>query len=188
MQLTDKQAIKVSKTLSLGLRHHPEALGVSLDAQGWTETRAVLAGLSERGYPISQGQLREIVETNDKQRFALSPDGRRIRANQGHSIDVDLALEPAKPPAVLWHGSDQRNVGLILRDGLLKMKRQHVHLSADQDTAYRVGARRRGEVALFKVDAAAMWTDGVVFYRSANGVWLIDYVPVAYLSYEFTAT
>jgi putative RNA 2'-phosphotransferase len=121
-----------------------------------------------------------VVATSDKQRFAFDESRARLRANQGHSVDVDLQLEPVTPPAVLYHGTGRQNVASILAGGLQKMNRHHVHLSPDTETAIRVG-RRHGEPVVFVVDAAAMHGDGSTFYCSANGVWLVDHVPAQHV-------
>jgi putative RNA 2'-phosphotransferase len=172
--------VRVSKYLSKHLRHEPERLGLTLGAGGWVSVEELLAACARDGFPVSRAELDEVVATSDKQRFALDPAGDRVRANQGHSVDVDLQLEPAEPPAVLYHGTGHPNVAAIERTGLLKMGRHHVHLSGDVETARRVGARH-GRAVVFAVDAAALRRDGFAFYRSANGVWLVDAVPPAYL-------
>lgn len=124
-----RRAVRISKLLSLGLRHDPGALGVTLDPAGWTEVDAVLRGLAARDEPITEEELEEIVATSDKQRFTLSPDGGRIRANQSHSVEVDLGLPPREPPEVLYHGTVDRFLDAIRREGLLRRARTHVHLS-----------------------------------------------------------
>jgi len=177
----DARLVRISKLLSLGLRHDPGALGVALDARGWAEVDAVLAGLTRTGLATSRDELEEIVATSDKQRFALSADGARIRANQGHSLPVDLGLAPAVPPEVLLHGTVQRFARAIARDGLVKGARTHVHLSEDEATARVVAARRAGPKALFVVRARAMHDRGHVLLRSDNGVWLTEHVPPAFL-------
>lgn len=177
----DARLVRISKLLSLALRHDPTALGVTLDARGWTDVDGVLAGLTATGLATSRDELEEIVATSDKQRFALSADGARIRANQGHSLPVDLGLEPSVPPEVLLHGTVQRFARAIARDGLVKGARTHVHLSEDEATARVVAARRAGPKALFAVRARAMHDAGHVFLRSDNGVWLTDHVPAAFL-------
>lgn len=180
--MTDKERVKVSKLLSLGLRHQPDAIGIKLDKNGWADVSAVIAGMRTKGYTVSQADIRDVVETSDKKRFALSDDGRKIRANQGHSVkEVDLELQPAAPPAVLYHGTPRRNVGGIFAEGLKKGSRQHVHLSVDTATAQKVGDRRRDETVIFRVDATQAHADGLVFFVSANGVWLTDAVPAKYL-------
>lgn len=175
-----KRATRVSKYLSLVLRHDPSAGGVVLDEQGWTRVGELLAGASARGLEVSPEELVEVVRASDKQRFALSPDGLRIRANQGHSVAVDLGLAPQAPPAALFHGTVERFVPSILAEGLRKQARQHVHLSADVETARRVGTRR-GEPVVLRVDAARMQAEGLVFFRSQNGVWLTEAVPPRFI-------
>ncbi|HEY1547557.1 MAG TPA: RNA 2'-phosphotransferase, partial [Kofleriaceae bacterium] len=170
-----------SKLISLILRHEPEKFGVVLDRAGWTSVDALLAALATHGHPITRRDLDKIVVTSDKQRFALSPDGTRIRANQGHSIDVELELAPAEPPAVLYHGTVDRFVASIQAQGLLKGERHHVHMSAGVETATAVGGRRGRPVVLI-VDAAKMLADGHAFLCSQNGVWLVDHVPAQYLA------
>ena len=160
------------------LRHRPELIGIRLDPGGWVEVDELLTALAAFGRPMTRAQLERVVATSDKQRFAL--EGSRIRASQGHSVPVDLGLEPVDPPPVLFHGTPERNVDAILREGLRRGSRHHVHLSPDVPTALRVGARR-GRPRVLEVDAAAMAGDGHVFLRSANGVWLVDAVPPAYL-------
>ena len=171
---------RISRFLSLILRHDPGQIGLSLDAQGWIDVATLLDALGQHGMPIDRATLERIVATNPKQRFALSADGQRIRANQGHSIAVDLALPPIPPPALLYHGTAARFVASIRREGLRKRGRQHVHLSADEATAITVGQRHGAPVVLV-VRAAAMAADGFLFFRSANGVWLTDHVPPQYL-------
>lgn len=178
--MNDKRRIHVSKFLSRHLRHSPEELGLTLEPGGWVTIDAVLAGAADAGVRITRDELDEVVRTSDKQRFAIDDTGTRIRANQGHSVEVDLQLEPTEPPAELFHGTADRNASAILRDGLRKMARHHVHLSPDTDTAVKVGTRHGKPVVLI-VDAAAMRAAGHLFYRSANGVWLVDEVPARFL-------
>jgi len=172
-------ATQISKLISLVLRHHPEKLGLTLDGHGWADTKALIKAINTI-QPFDMEQLEIIVQTDNKQRYTFSPDKTRIRANQGHSIPVDLELMPRTPPAILWHGTGERFVSAIMREGLKPMSRQYVHLSADSDTAMKVG-RRHGRPVLFNVDAARMAGDGLLFYRSVNGVWLTDSVPPQYL-------
>jgi putative RNA 2'-phosphotransferase len=167
--------VNISKTLSYWLRHRPDAAGLALDAQGWAATDGVLAALAAQ-HGADFERLVAVVEGNDKQRFEFSADLERIRARQGHSVEVKLALEPAAPPAVLFHGTVERFLDAILARGLKKMRRHHVHLSGDVETARKVGARR-GEPVILAVDAAAMAAEGAVFYVTGNGVWLTDAVP-----------
>ena len=168
-----------SKLLSLVLRHRPELVGLTLDEGGWVDVDDLLAGLAAYGRPMTRRQLEELVASSDKQRFALQ--GSRIRASQGHSVPVDLGLALAEPPAVLFHGTPDRFVEPILREGLRRGSRHHVHLSPDVETATRVGARR-GRPRVLSVDAAAMALQGHVFLRSDNGVWLVDAVPPEFLT------
>lgn len=168
-----------SKFLSRVLRHRPALIGLSLDEGGWADVDDLLAGLAAYGRPMTRQQLEELVGSSDKQRFALA--GRRIRASQGHSVPVDLGLAPVPPPPVLFHGTPERFVEPILREGLRKGTRHHVHLSPDVGTATRVGARR-GRPRVLQVDAAAMAQRGQVFLRSDNGVWLVDAVPPEFLT------
>lgn len=169
-----------SKLLSLVLRHDPGKLGLTLDAHGYVGVDELLTALQQRGVPLSRDELDTLVAQNDKQRFAFSQDRARIRASQGHSLDVDLGYTPAEPPAVLYHGTAQRNLPSILAQGLLKRSRRHVHLSEDRDVARAVGARH-GVAVLLGVDAAQMHFDEYPFYQSANGVWLVGHVPTQYL-------
>jgi putative RNA 2'-phosphotransferase len=178
---SSRRLVRVSKYLSLILRHRPHDLGLTLDQGGWVPVDALLQASAAKGFAISQTELAQVVAESDKQRFAFSQDGTRIRANQGHSVPVDLELEPVEPPPVLYHGTGEKSVQTILAQGLRKMNRHHVHLSGDTDTARKVGARH-GRPVIFEVDAAGMTRAGHTFYRSANGVWLVDAVPAAYLS------
>jgi putative RNA 2'-phosphotransferase len=167
--------------LSKYLRHRPEELGLKLAPGGWVPVDELLAAATRRGFPISRTELDEIVARNDKKRFAFDASGTRIRAQQGHSVPVDLNLEPVMPPPVLYHGTSERNLPKILREGLKKMRRHHVHLSPDEATAVKVGARH-GRPAVLSVDATAMRRDSWTFYRSGNGVWLVEHVPPRYLA------
>ena len=175
------RAVHLSKFLSLVLRHQPEAAGVTLDAQGWVEIDVLLDGAARAGVSMTRAELEEVVASSDKRRFALSADGRRIRANQGHSRPVDLGLAPSVPPDVLFHGTVEEAVPSILATGLEKRARQHVHLSADVATARKVGARR-GRPIVLRVDASAMVAAGHTFSVSDNGVWLIEAVPARFVS------
>jgi putative RNA 2'-phosphotransferase len=173
--------VRVSKYLSLHLRHHPERLGLTLAAGGWVPVDQLLDACARDGFPITREELQHVVATNDKQRFALDETGTLIRASQGHSTQVDLELEPVEPPALLYHGTTADTVAAIQSGGLKKMARHHVHLSADVATARKVGSRH-GRPVVFVVDAPALSRDGHLFYCSANGVWLVDSVPPQYLS------
>jgi putative RNA 2'-phosphotransferase len=172
--------VRVSKFLSRHLRHAPQDLGLELQPGGWVNVDDLLAGCARAGMRLSWAELEEVVEENDKQRFSFDESGERIRANQGHSVVVDLQLEPVPPPAVLYHGTSTDKMALLLRTGLSKMKRHHVHLSETVETARKVGARH-GKPVVLVVDAAGMSAAGLLFYRSANGVWLADAVPPDYL-------
>lgn len=179
--MIDNELIRISKTLSYHLRHRPDELGLTLELGGWVAVAELLAALARKGKAISRAELDEVVARNNKQRFAFDETGTRIRASQGHSVAVELELEPVTPPAVLYHGTSERAMAAIEREGLKKLRRHHVHLSADVATARNVGARR-GPPVIFVVDAKAMQATGFVFYRSANGVWLVDEVPPTFLA------
>lgn len=179
----DRSLIRASKWMSLVLRHDPATFGVVLDDAGWTPVDDLLAAAARARVPLNAALLRRVVEENDKRRFALSDDGARIRASQGHSVAVDLGLEPVEPPAVLFHGTATRFLDSIRRDGLVPGSRRHVHLSADAETATAVGARH-GRPAILRVSAARMHADGHRFFLSANGVWLAGAIPAAYLVFE----
>lgn len=172
--------VRISKTLSYWLRHKPSDGGLVLDANGWTAVDDVLAALAREGLPSDIDTMLAVVDGNDKQRFELTPDLSRIRARQGHSIAVELALAPTAPPALLYHGTVERFLDAIMREGLRKMARHHVHLSPNPETATRVGARR-GKPVILIVDAAAMTRDGHIFFVTENTVWLTETVPAQYL-------
>jgi putative RNA 2'-phosphotransferase len=176
----DRQT-RVSKYLSLHLRHRPDALGLMLEPGGWVPIDTLLQAAAVRGFQVTRNELDAVVAGNDKQRFSISEDGVRIRANQGHSVEVDLELAPATPPATLYHGTGHQSVAAIQAEGLRRMQRHHVHLSADMETARRVGARH-GRPVIFAVDAAGLAAAGHIFYVSANGVWLVESVPASYLT------
>ncbi|GAA5014075.1 RNA 2'-phosphotransferase [Kitasatospora paranensis] len=178
--MDEKQTVKVSKRLSRILRHDPASVGITLDAAGWVAVDTLLAALARHGTRVGRADLDHVVATNNKRRFAFSEDGRSIRASQGHSVEVDLGLPPSDPPAVLYHGTTGRVLEAVFREGLRPMSRQDVHLSADTETAVRVGSRH-GRAVVLVVDAAAMAADGHEFRVSANGVWLTDAVPPRYL-------
>lgn len=171
----------ISKFLSYILRHKPEELGIALDPHGWTDVAILLTNMNSKGMAIDMALLEQVVANNAKKRFAFNEDKTLIRANQGHSVSVELAYEPQQPPAVLYHGTGSRNTEAILAGGLLKMQRHHVHLSNDAGTAKMVG-QRHGKPVIFKINAGAMHQAGFVFYQSENGVWLTDHVPATYLT------
>lgn len=174
---------KLSKFLSLILRHKPEKLGVTLDDRGWASVPEILQKMNERGMAVDLARIVHVVNTNDKQRFRLSEDRQRIRANQGHSIPIKLDLSPQAPPEWLFHGTATKNLASIREKGLLKGRRQHVHLSWDEETAVRVG-QRHGKPVVLKIQAGRMQQDGFVFYLSDNKVWLTDRVPASYIEGE----
>jgi putative RNA 2'-phosphotransferase len=178
--MNDKQRTRLSKFLSKHLRHEPAGLGLSLEPGGWVPIEALLDGCRRAGVAIGRAELDEIVASSDKKRFAFDESRTKVRANQGHTTDVDLQLAPAEPPSLLYHGTGERSLPAILIEGLRKMARHHVHLSADIETATRVGARH-GRPVVLVVDAAGMARTGRVFYVSANGVWLTDEVPRTFL-------
>jgi putative RNA 2'-phosphotransferase len=177
-----KRAIRLSKFLSLVLRHKPEAIGIALDSGGWVNVAELLAALDRHGHLLSLDELRDIVATSDKRRFAFSEDGQKIRASEGHSVQVDLGYLPSVPPERLYHGTVERFLDPIRRDGLLKGRRHHVHLSIDQPKAARLG-ERRGRPVILTIRAGDMHRDGLLFYLSANGVWLTKHVPVRYIEF-----
>jgi putative RNA 2'-phosphotransferase len=176
----DRSLVHYSKFLSLVLRHDPARAGLRLDDAGWADVEDLLASANRVGVPLTRELLQQVVEQNDKRRFAFSPDGQKIRASQGHSVPVDLQLEPVSPPDLLYHGTARHVLASIRRDGLLARKRNHVHLSSDRETAVAVG-KRHGQPVVLTVRARAMERDGHPFYRSANGAWLTAAVPAPYI-------
>jgi putative RNA 2'-phosphotransferase len=170
----------LSKFLSYHLRHDPQGLGLELGPGGWVPVANLLAGAARIGRVIDRQTLEDVVATCTKKRYAFDPTGTLIRANQGHSVPVDLQLEPRIPPPILFHGTAERFVDSILRERILKQARHHVHLSPDIPTARVVGARH-GKPVILEVAVGQMHSDGQVFYCSANGVWLVDSVPARYL-------
>lgn len=176
-----RDPVSASKFLSLVLRHKPELIDLHLDEAGWADIDDLIRQARDH-HALDRAIIERVVANNAKQRFAISDDGRRIRANQGHSIDVDLGLAPRTPPDLLYHGTATRFVAAIRREGLNKRGRQHVHLSADAVTATNVGARH-GKPVVLTIHAGVMATAGHVFLRSANGVWLADAVPPAFIDF-----
>lgn len=177
------ELVNKSRQLARVLRHKPALWGVKLDREGWCQVEDLLAGAVSHGQDFSAEELLEIVETNDKGRFTLSPDGLRIRAAQGHSVPVDLKLRTAVPPPVLYHGTVRKLLPAIRREGLRPMKRHAVHLSETKEAATAVGGRRGVAVVLI-VDSYAMNRDGLRFQQAENGVWLVDAVPIRYLNFR----
>jgi len=181
--MNEKERTRVSRFLSLVLRHKPQEIGLHLDAQGWADIAELIEKATTAGRIFTSHDLEEIVASNDKQRFAYNEDRTKIRANQGHSIEVELLLEPATPPDRLYHGTVEKFLKYIQSQGLRKMNRHHVHMSADSATAAKVG-ERRGEAIILIINSGDMSRDGFIFYRSANGVWLTDHVPVKYIIFK----
>ncbi|MGB3533811.1 MAG: RNA 2'-phosphotransferase [Microcoleaceae cyanobacterium] len=179
--MNSTRLVKISKYLSHHLRHQPQRLGLQLEPGGWVSVEKLLAACRERDFPLCRTELEAVVIQNNKQRFSFNDNQTLIRANQGHSITVDLQLEPRIPPSLLYHGTGASLVESIQQQGLLKMSRHHVHLSKDIATAYQVGTRK-GKPIIFKVNAMAMDQADYTFYCSDNGVWLTDFVPPKYLS------
>lgn len=171
-----------SKFLSRVLRHEPELIGMTLGRGGWVPVADLLRGLRRAGHRITEADLRRIVDENDKQRFTVSDDGRRIRAAQGHSIAVDLELPAMEPPTELYHGTARGNLDAIFDGGIRPGRRRHVHLSVDDATATSVGARH-GRPVVLRIDAAAMHAAGFEFWKADNGVWLTAVVPPIYLGF-----
>lgn len=180
--MLDKQEQRTSRFLSLVLRHKPEAAGIKLDREGWVDIDTLLKGCSENGNPIDRAQLERIVEFNDKKRFAIVGD--RIRAEQGHSVKgVAIRYVKGEPPITLYHGTSERFLDSIRKQGLIKGTRHHVHLSDNFTTAYSVGERHCRPVVL-RVKARQMWNDRYDLFLAPNRVWLTDYVPVEYLVFN----
>jgi putative RNA 2'-phosphotransferase len=175
--------VKLSKFLSLVLRHKPEEIGIALDESGWVSVQDLLDACAKHGVDLDSHKLQSVVQTNDKKRFAFSADGKKIRASQGHSLEVDLAYEPATPPDVLYHGTATRFLDSIRTQGLLKQARHHVHLTDSVGTASNVGARY-GRAIVLKIRAHDMHQAGYSFFISANNVWLTEHVPVEYIEFS----
>ena len=175
-----KSLTEISKFISLILRHKPEAIGITLDNHGWADVNELIEGVAKQNKGFNMTMLEEIVRTDNKQRYSFNDDKTKIRANQGHSVKVDVELEEKEPPSILYHGTATRFLGSITKQGLLHMSRLYVHLSKDMETATKVGTRHGSPVVL-EVDAEKMYKDGYRFYLSDNGVWLTKEVPTIYL-------
>ena len=170
-----------SKFISLILRHKPEAIGITLDEHGWADVRELIDGINQsKGHTLDMEIFEEIVRTDEKQRYSFNEDHTLIRANQGHSISVDVELEEKTPPDILWHGTGEKYVASIDAQGLLPKSRLYVHLSSDRETAKKVGSRH-GRPVIYEIDCRQMAADGYRFFKSTNHVWLTKEVPVRYL-------
>jgi putative RNA 2'-phosphotransferase len=176
----EKTNKRISKFLSLVLRHKPEAIDIQLDESGWADVGLLLQKFNQYGVTLDLDTLNHVVETNNKKRFAFNESRDKIRASQGHSIQIALGYEPQVPPEMLYHGTGSQSVDSILSTGIESRRRQHVHLSKDIETAINVGSRH-GKPVVLEVLAGQMHQDGFEFFLSENGVWLIDSVPVRYL-------
>ncbi len=181
--MDNKNKTHISKFLSLILRHKPETIGLNLDENGWADVTELMTKAAKIGVKFTEEELDEVVATNEKKRFAFSEDKTKIRASQGHSVEVNLELKPIRPPEILYHGTVEKFIESITAEGLKKMSRQHVHLSADIETAKKVGGRR-GSPVILNVNAGLMHLEGVLFYQSDNGVWLTDHVETKYIKFE----
>jgi putative RNA 2'-phosphotransferase len=181
-QTVTHDAIRVSKFLSLVLRHEPERIGLVLDPQGWADIAELIVKARAHGMALTREAIAQVVATSDKQRFALDEAGQRIRANQGHSVDIDLGLEPSEPPAILFHGTAAATVAAIRAEGLKPGARKHVHLSPEAVTATKVG-QRHGKPVVLRVLAGQLWSKGRAFFLAANGVWLTDAVPPEFIEF-----
>ena len=176
----EKNLKNISKFMSLVLRHKPEVIGLELDENGWADLQELITKLNIKGADVDEATIHLVVETNEKKRFAFNDDKTRIRANQGHSVKVDLQLSPATPPAILYHGTAEHVLASIMKDGLLKQERHHVHLTASRGTAVSVGGRH-GKPVVLEIDAAKMVEAGFEFYLSENDVWLVEIVLPEYI-------
>ena len=178
--------VKISRFLSLILRHHPERINIKLDNNGWASVEELLQNMQSSRYKITFEELKDVVDTNDKKRFIFNEDFSKIRASQGHSIKIDLQLKALDLPDTLYHGTATKFLDGIFKQGLKKMNRQHVHLSKDIETATKVGSRH-GKPVILEINAKGMTADGYTFYLSDNGVWLTDDIPAEYIkTTEFT--
>lgn len=180
--ITEKEAKHLSKLLSYLLRHNPGLLGIELDENGWTDVNTLIEKIKQKEPSFNDDMLSYIVDTNNKKRFSFNDDGSRIRASQGHSVNVDLGYTEAQPPEILYHGTAEKNLTLIRDNGLQKISRHHVHLSADRETALRVG-QRHGKPVVLAIKSGLMFSRGFVFYLSDNGVWLTDAVPREFIEH-----
>ncbi len=174
---------KISKSLSFWLRHNPEDIGINIMKDGWTDIDELIEKAADKGVEFTFDELKEVVKNNDKKRFLISEDEMMIRANQGHSIEVEMNFKEVIPPSILYHGTPVGVVDLIMKEGLKKMSRHHCHLSPNKETAAIVGSRR-GKFEILEIEAMKMRADGYKIYISENGVYLVDEVPVKYIKRE----
>ncbi|AYN00830.1 RNA 2'-phosphotransferase [Chryseobacterium sp. 3008163] len=182
--MNEQHKKKLSKFLSYVLRHHPELINLNLDENGWADVDELITKSKRDSYEgFTFEELDEIVQTNEKKRFAFNEDKTRIRASQGHSVEINLALIPQQPPEFLYHGTAQSNIVSILEKGIEKRSRQHVHLSQDKETATRVGMRH-GKPVILTIRTQKMFEEGIEFYLSENEVWLTDFVKSKYITHE----
>ena len=177
---TDRNIIRISKFLSLVLRHKPETIGLTLDEHGWARVDELLTRVNQEDVPMDEALLRQVVEDSEKKRFSFSEDGQKIRANYGHSLPIDLGLEPVEPPEFLFHGTAVRFLVSIKMKGIVPQERIHVHLSPNEDSALEVG-QRHGKPVILDIQSRRMHEDGFKFYLSASGIWLTEKVPPEYI-------
>lgn len=177
-----KKNKNISKFLSYVLRHNPDKLGITLDENGWTSVAVLLEKINVEPYSLSMSALEDVVATNNKKRFAFNEDKTMIRASQGHSVNIDLGIQPKEPPSYLYHGTVEKFITSIQDKGLIKGTRQHVHLSADKETAINVGSRR-GKPIILTVRSGEMHAQNHAFYQSENGVWLTEEVPTEFIEF-----
>ena len=178
--MNEKEKITISKFMSRILRHQPDSIGITLDENGWADVNALIQGMKKSNRKVTLEDLKEVVATNNKQRFKFNDDYTKIRANQGHSVKVDVEMKETVTPDILYHGTATRFLESIKNDGLLPQNRLHVHLSGDRETAINVG-QRHGKPVVLTINAAKMHEAGFIFYLSENGVWLTSAVPVSYI-------
>jgi putative RNA 2'-phosphotransferase len=178
--MDEKRKTKISKFLSLILRHKPETIDLNLDENGWADVKELLEKSAQNGNDFTRKELETVVEKNDKKRFTFDARREKIRASQGHSITVEIGFEEKTPPKTLYHGTAEKNVEAILQNGLQKMQRHHVHLSTEIETARAVGTRY-GKPVIFQINTENMLAENFKFYVSANGVWLVERVPAQFL-------
>lgn len=181
--MTEKEITNISRFMSLVLRHQPEKIGLDLDAQGWASVEELIEKMQKAGKNLNHTILEEVVTNNNKKRFAFNEDKSRIRASQGHTIEIELGYEPKEPPEILYHGTAFKNIASILQKGILKGDRHHIHLSKDVETAMSVGTRH-GKPILLIIKAQRMFNDGIPFFCSENGVWLTEYIHPKYFSVQ----